>query len=47
VLKRTRVTISIRALRFAHDEMTQTELAEGIGVTRKTIIAMPIRGCDS
>jgi putative transcriptional regulator len=38
--KPTKVTNSIRALRFAHSEMTQAELAEGIGVTRQTIIAI-------
>lgn len=36
----TRVTNSIRALRFAHGEMTQAELAERVGVTRQTIIAI-------
>jgi putative transcriptional regulator len=36
----TRVTNSIRALRFAHGEMTQAELAERIGVTRQTINAI-------
>jgi putative transcriptional regulator len=36
----TRVTNTIRALRFAHDEMTQAELADRIGVTRQTIIAI-------
>ena len=36
----TKVTNSIRALRFAHGEMTQAELAEHIGVTRQTIIAI-------
>lgn len=36
----TRVTNSIRALRFANDEMTQAELAEQVGVTRQTIIAI-------
>ena len=36
----TRVTNSIRALRFAHGEMTQAELAERIGVTRQTVIAI-------
>jgi len=39
-LKATRVSNSIRALRFAHDEMTQAELADQIGVTRQTIIAI-------
>ncbi|MFG2041104.1 helix-turn-helix transcriptional regulator [Dactylosporangium sp. NPDC048998] len=38
--KPTRVTNSIRALRFAHAEMTQAELAERIGVTRQTVIAI-------
>ena len=36
----TRVTNDIRRLRFAHDEMTQAELAERVGVTRQTIIAI-------
>ncbi len=36
----TRVTNFIRALRFAHGEMTQAELAERVGVTRQTIIAI-------
>jgi putative transcriptional regulator len=40
VTKPTRVTNSIRALRFAHDEMTQAQLAERIGVTRQTVIAI-------
>ena len=38
--KPTRVTNSIRALRFAHGEMTRAELADHIGVTRQTIIAI-------
>jgi putative transcriptional regulator len=38
--KPTRITNSIRALRFAHGEMTQAQLAERIGVTRQTIIAI-------
>ncbi len=36
----TRVTNSIRALRFANGEMTQAELADRVGVTRQTIIAI-------
>ncbi len=40
MVKPTRVTNSIRALRFAADEMTQAELAERVGVTRQTIIAI-------
>ncbi|HKD99167.1 MAG TPA: helix-turn-helix transcriptional regulator [Micromonosporaceae bacterium] len=38
--KPTRITNSIRALRFAHGEMTQAHLAERIGVTRQTVIAI-------
>jgi len=38
--KPTRVTNSIRALRFATGEMTQAELADRIGVTRQTVIAI-------
>jgi putative transcriptional regulator len=38
--KPTRITNSIRALRFATDEMTQAQLAERIGVTRPTVIAI-------
>jgi len=40
VVKPTRVTNSIRALRFAHGEMTQADLADRVGVTRQTIIAI-------
>lgn len=40
MVKPTRVTNSIRALRFAHGEMTQAELADRIGVTRQTVIAI-------
>ncbi len=39
-MKPTKVTNAIRALRFAHDEMTQAELARRIGVTRQTVIAI-------
>ena len=38
--KPTKVTNSIRALRFANGEMTQAELADRLGVTRQTIIAI-------
>ncbi|HTW02367.1 MAG TPA: helix-turn-helix transcriptional regulator [Streptosporangiaceae bacterium] len=38
--KPTRITNSIRALRFTHGEMTQAQLAEQVGVTRQTIIAI-------
>jgi putative transcriptional regulator len=40
MVKPTRITNSIRALRFAQDEMTQAELANELGVTRQTIIAI-------
>jgi putative transcriptional regulator len=40
VVKPTRVTNAIRALRFANGEMTQADLADRIGVTRQTIIAI-------
>ena len=39
-MKPTKVTNRIRALRFAAGEMTQADLAERIGVTRQTIIAI-------
>lgn len=31
---------NIRKLRFEHDEMTQEQLAERVGVTRQTIVAI-------
>ena len=34
------ITNEIRRLRFEHDEMTQKELAEKVGVTRQTIVAI-------
>jgi len=40
MVKSTSVTNSIRALRFARQEMTQAELADAVGVTRQTIIAI-------
>jgi len=40
MVKPTRVTNRIRTLRFTHGEMTQAELAERIGVTRQTVIAI-------
>lgn len=36
----TAVRNNIRKLRFEHGEMTQAELAERIGVTRQTIVAI-------
>ena len=38
--KKNPITNNIRKLRFFNDEMTQQELAEKVGVTRQTIIAM-------
>ena len=35
-----RITNQIRRLRFESDEMTQAELAELIGVTRQTVVAI-------
>lgn len=40
MVKPTQVTNNIRALRFAHAEMTQADLAERIGVTRQTLLAI-------
>ena len=40
MVKPTRITNSIRTLRFANGEMTQAELAQRIGVTRQTVIAI-------
>jgi len=40
MVRPTLVTNSIRALRFANGEMTQAELADRVGVTRQTIIAI-------
>jgi len=39
-VKPTRVTNTVRAARFAAGEMTQAELADRVGVTRQTIIAI-------
>jgi putative transcriptional regulator len=36
----TNVTNSLRNLRFSSGEMTQADLAERVGVTRQTIIAI-------
>ena len=37
---KTLVRNNIRKLRFEQDEMTQQELAERVGVTRQTIVAI-------
>jgi putative transcriptional regulator len=39
-MAKSRIRNKIRTLRFFHGEMTQQELAEKVGVTRQTIIAM-------
>ena len=40
MVRPTHVTNDIRRLRFDRDEMTQAELADRIGVTRQTVIAI-------
>ncbi len=40
MVRPTRVTNDIRRLRFDNAEMTQAELADKVGVTRQTIIAI-------
>ncbi|WP_374103687.1 helix-turn-helix transcriptional regulator [Micromonospora sp. U56] len=40
MVRPTRITNSIRALRAAHGDMTQAELARRVGVTRQTVIAI-------
>lgn len=40
MVKPTRITNTIRRLRFEHGEMTQAELADRIGMTRQTVIAI-------
>jgi putative transcriptional regulator len=37
---KSRISNNIRKLRFNNGEMTQQQLAEKVGVTRQTIIAM-------
>lgn len=40
MVRPTKVTNNIRRLRFDHSEMTQAELADRVGVTRQTVIAI-------
>ncbi len=40
MVKPTSITNEIRSLRFAAGEMTQAELADRIGMTRQTVIAI-------
>jgi len=37
---KSQIRNNIRTLRFLHNEMTQEQLAEKVGVTRQTIIAI-------
>jgi putative transcriptional regulator len=39
-MAKSRIRNKIRTFRFFRDEMTQQQLAEKVGVTRQTIIAM-------
>ena len=39
-MSKSQINNNIRKLRFFKDEMTQQQLAEEVGVTRQTIIAM-------
>lgn len=39
-MEKGRIRNNIRRLRFDHEEMTQERLAEIVGVTRQTIIAI-------
>ena len=39
-MAKSKILNNIRSLRFLHDEMTQKELADAVGVTRQTIIAL-------
>ena len=39
-MKKNHITNSIRTLRFLTGEMTQQQLAEKVGVTRQTIMAI-------
>ena len=39
-MSKSAIENQIRRLRFEHDEMTQQALAERIGVTRQTVIAI-------
>ena len=39
-MKKLRIENNVRKLRFLKDEMTQKELAEKVGVSRQTIVAI-------
>ncbi len=40
MMAKTNVRNHIRKLRFENDEMTQQQLADAVGVTRQTIVAI-------
>ena len=42
-MPKTELKNQVRRLRFEHDEMTQQQLANCVGVTRQTIIAIEAR----
>ena len=42
-MPKTELKNQVRRLRFEHDEMTQQQLANRVGVTRQTIIAIEAR----
>lgn len=37
---KSKITNNVRKLRFLNDEMTQQQLADAVGVTRQTIVAI-------
>jgi putative transcriptional regulator len=39
-MSKCHISNNIRKLRFNHDEMTQQQLADKVGVTRQTIVAI-------
>ena len=39
-MSKCNISNNIRKLRFNHDEMTQQQLADKVGVTRQTIVAI-------
>jgi putative transcriptional regulator len=39
-MEKISISNNVRKLRFSHDEMTQQRLAELVGVTRQTIVAI-------
>ena len=40
IVSKLKISNNIRRLRFEHNEMTQKELAEKVGVTRQTVLAI-------